>query len=124
MALRISGLFLLLGCLWILFSDRLVFSLFEEPYLQARLQLWKGWFFVVVVAVILLFLIKGYLSRNRKLSDSLELSEERFRCIIEKSVSGICITDEMGVFLYVNPAFQQIYGYSERELVGEKITKL
>jgi PAS domain S-box-containing protein len=124
MAVRISGMFLVLGCLWILFSDRLVFSLFDDLQMQVRLQLWKGWFFVVVVAVMLLFMIKRYLSRNSRLSNSLALSEERFKSIIEKSVSGICITDENGVFEYVNPAYQEIYGYPARELIGKKITKL
>lgn len=124
MAIRIATAFLVIGCAWILFSDRLVLHLFDDPEIHARLQLWKGWFFVIAVAVLLLFLIKGYLSRNRKLSESLYQSEERFRHIIEKSVSGICITDDNGVFEYVNPAICEIFGYSSNELVGNSISIL
>ncbi len=124
MAIRISALFLLIGGLWILFSDRMVVILADDPQEYARFQLWKGWFFVVAVSFILLFLIKGYLLRNRRLSDSLEQSEVRFGQIIEKSGSGICVTDENGIFEYVNSAYCRIYGYSSDELIGRSITLL
>jgi PAS domain S-box-containing protein len=124
MAIRISGVFLIIGGLWIFFSDKLVMYLFENPEQYALLQLWKGWFFVVSVSVILLLLIKNYLSRNRKLSDSLKESEERFRYIIEKSVSGICISNAEGEFEYVNKSFCEIVGYSAPELEGQSLTML
>jgi len=124
MAVRVSGMFLFLGGLWILFSDNLVLYFFDDPQVQARLQLWKGWFFVVVVSFLLLFMIKGYLRQNRRLSRSLQQSEQRFRSIIDKSVSGICITDRNGIFEYVNPAYCLIYGYSSRELLGNSIEML
>ena len=124
MAVRISGLFLVIGGAWILFSDRLVFLFFENPEKYAQLQLWKGEFFVFSVAVLLLLMIKNYLRRNRHLSDSLEQSEQRFKNVIEKSVSGICVTNREGVFEYVNPAFCEIHGFSENELLGNSIDML
>ncbi|MGM0376344.1 MAG: PAS domain-containing sensor histidine kinase [Bacteroidota bacterium] len=124
MAIRVSALFLFIGGLWIIFSDYLVSSFVEDPMLRARIQSWKGVFFVFAVALLLLFIIKGYLRRNRKLARSLQLSEERFRSIIEKSVSGICITNRDGAFEFVNPAFCQIYGYASKELLGQSITML
>jgi rsbT co-antagonist protein RsbR len=36
--------------------------------------------------------------------------------------SGICITNEQGVFEYVNPSYCRIYGYREEELVGQPFT--
>ena len=124
MAIRISGIFLIIGGLWIFFSDRLVLSFFEDPEQYARLQLWKGWFFVVSVSVILLLLIKNYLKSNRKLSTSLRASEERFRYVIEKSVSGICITKSDGLFEYVNQSFCEIVGYSPDEIENQSVTIL
>ncbi|MFO7999870.1 MAG: PAS domain S-box protein [Marinilabilia sp.] len=124
MAIRVSALFLIIGWLWIIFSDYVVSSFVEDPMLQAQLQSWKGVFFVLVVAFLLLFIIKGYLRRNRHLARSLRLSEERFRSIIEKSVSGICITNGDGIFEYVNPAFCKIYGYTPDELLGKPLTIL
>ncbi|RCW37446.1 PAS domain-containing sensor histidine kinase [Marinilabilia salmonicolor] len=124
MAVRVSVTFFLIGSAWILFSDRLVFLFFNHPSEYTNIQSWKGEFFVVSVAVLLLFMIKNYLRRNQKLSDSLAQSELRFKKVIDKSVSGICITDRYGVFEYVNPAFCAIYGYDVREFLDGKIDML
>jgi PAS domain S-box-containing protein len=124
MAIRISAVFLIVGALWILFSDRLVLLMFDDPTIHAKLQLWKGWFFVFVVAVLLLFMIKGYLAQAKQLSKSLNESEERFSHIIEQSVSGICITNNNGILEYVNQAFCEITGYSSNELTGHSVSIL
>ncbi|WP_234408636.1 PAS domain-containing protein [Marinilabilia salmonicolor] len=124
MAIRVSVTFFLLGSAWILFSDRLVFLLFDNPEEYTNIQSWKGEFFVITVAILLLLMIKNYLNRNRKLSESLEQSEQRFKKVIEKSVSGICITDKYGVFEYVNTAFCAIYGYEVNEFLKNKIDML
>ncbi len=42
-------------------------------------------------------------------------SEARFRAIIEQSISGICIIDANGIFLYVNPRLVVILGYARSE---------
>ncbi|MEN9723445.1 MAG: hypothetical protein RJB38_1431 [Pseudomonadota bacterium] len=41
-----------------------------------------------------------------------------FRCV-EDSSEAIMISDPKGVLLYVNPAWQRIYGFSESEAVGQ-----
>jgi rsbT co-antagonist protein RsbR len=53
---------------------------------------------------------------------ALQHSEAQFRTIIEHVPSGICITNEQGVFEYVNPSYCRIYGYREEELVGQPFT--
>lgn len=40
---------------------------------------------------------------------------------IEQSTLGVLITDDKGNVEYINPKFTEITGYSERELIGEKI---
>ena len=46
-------------------------------------------------------------------------SEQRFRAMVEQSISGIYIIDESGVLLYANPRFAEILGYdSPDELIG------
>jgi PAS domain S-box-containing protein len=53
---------------------------------------------------------------------SLRESEERFRAMIEQSISGTCIIGEDGRFIYVNPRLAAILGYAaERELVGKPV---
>lgn len=35
---------------------------------------------------------------------------------------GVCVTDDKGIFLYVNNAYCNIYGYSHNELIGNHFT--
>jgi len=49
-------------------------------------------------------------------------SEERFRAMVEQSVSGACIVDREGRFLYLNPRLVEILGYeSDEALMGRPV---
>ncbi|HOK56093.1 MAG TPA: PAS domain S-box protein [bacterium] len=54
-----------------------------------------------------------------KLYEDEELLKEWFN-LAEKSVAGIYIYDEDFNFLYVNPSFCNITGYTEEEIIGKK----
>ncbi len=56
-ALKIAGIYLVLGILYIIFSDELVHGIFRNPLLISRIQTYKGTAFIVVTAGILFFLI-------------------------------------------------------------------
>ncbi|MBI3894365.1 MAG: PAS domain S-box protein, partial [Acidobacteria bacterium] len=47
-------------------------------------------------------------------------SEVKFRCLVEQSLTGICIV-EGGRFTYVNPRFADIHGYAPEEMVGLRV---
>jgi len=50
---------------------------------------------------------------------ALQASEQRFRGLIEQSLTGVYITDtQTGVFLYANPRLEQMLGYGPGQLVG------
>jgi PAS domain S-box-containing protein len=59
-AVRIVALYLSLGGLWILFSDRLLIALVPDPALFGFLNLLKGWAFIVVTALFLYWLIQRH----------------------------------------------------------------
>jgi PAS domain S-box-containing protein len=52
---------------------------------------------------------------ERKLA---ELDHQRLTLAIEQSDEMVLITDTRGVILYVNPAFEEMTGYSKQEAVG------
>ena len=52
-AVRISGIYLLLGILWILFSDTLAEQIAPNAQVLARISLYKGWGFILVTALLL-----------------------------------------------------------------------
>lgn len=69
--LRIVLPYVALGSLWILFSDRLLLILSDDPYKMVELSTAKGWLFILVTALFLLFLVRGELSRQAALEAEL-----------------------------------------------------
>lgn len=68
-AAAIAFLYLFIGYVWIIFSDRLVFSLAAESSYLTQLQTYKGWAYVTVTALMLYFLAYRALQRERNLSE-------------------------------------------------------
>jgi PAS domain S-box-containing protein len=48
--------------------------------------------------------------------------EDRLQRIIESTPVGICITNEEGIFEYVNPQYCRLYHYDRDELIGQHFT--
>lgn len=59
-----------------------------------------------------------------KIEKSLKESEELYRTVFQNSPSGICLTDTKGCFIYMNQAYLNIVGYSEKELIGKSFTQI
>ncbi len=55
----------------------------------------------------------------KQLEKSLRESRELFESVIDTAAIGICVTDEEGRYVLVNPAYCATYGYSEEELLGK-----
>lgn len=62
-ARRITVLYIAVGSLWILLSDRLILLLTDDPDMLTSLQMYKGWFYVAVTGILLYYLIKRDLVR-------------------------------------------------------------
>jgi formate hydrogenlyase transcriptional activator len=57
------------------------------------------------------------LRRTRaELQSALQKSEERWRAVFDKSAIGVALTDEIGRFVAVNRAYENMLGYTEEEL--------
>ncbi|NMB87770.1 MAG: PAS domain S-box protein, partial [Chloroflexi bacterium] len=78
-ALRISLLYLVVGCLWILFSDYIVASLSSSIEMLAWLSTIKGWFYILTTALLLYWLIQRESSELRQREESLRLALDATR---------------------------------------------
>ncbi|MCU4156667.1 HAMP domain-containing histidine kinase [Carboxylicivirga sp. A043] len=83
---RLSAIYLVLGALWILFSDNVAAKLSENEAMLTLIQHYKGWFYVLATAVLLFFLSKTHLKRLRK-AESLARENEKLKTAFIENIS-------------------------------------
>lgn len=63
------------------------------------------------------------ITERRRAREALEVSEARFRSVIENSQSGILIIDDASKIVYINNEVTKIFGYSRKEMVNHNFRK-
>jgi|GEM_PF-6900350 len=69
-ALKMITVYFTVGMLWILLSDRLLSWLVSDPAVVAQIQLYKGWFYVVVTAAVFFVIIPRRIGQYKEAFDS------------------------------------------------------
>lgn len=83
-AFKISALYLFAGALWILLSDKLLINSIMSKQLISTISMVKGWFYVLVTAIILYFLIKMSFSKIQFTNKELIRQAEQLKQIAYK----------------------------------------
>lgn len=112
---RIALLYAFSGVLWILFSDTALLALTSDPVLLSRLQTYKGWFFILISAVLLFGLMSSMTRHRNMVLQELQESEEYNRLLFELSPVGLALCRMDGVLVDVNSAYGRIIGRSVAE---------
>lgn len=68
---KITLTYIILGALWILFSDELLYTLTNDPQRFQTFSTYKGWFFILVTGILLFILIKNEIKRRNILYNQL-----------------------------------------------------
>lgn len=137
-AFRITAIYVLFGCLWILFSDKILEQLFNVEKIITSLSMLKGWAYVIVTGIIIYLLINNALKKlknaEKKLSESyeelstivqeLKESEEKYRLVFENAPLGIVQFDNNGIITAVNNSVIKIIGSSKESLMGLNLMNL
>lgn len=114
---RISVIYLLIGCTWIALSDKVLF-LFHRTLDQDHIELissGKGLIFVLITSVLLWHLIR---LNNRRLAKS----EKQYRLMYEGSPMANWIYDLKSLkFVSVNDSAVKLYGHSHEEFLTKTI---
>jgi two-component system, cell cycle sensor histidine kinase and response regulator CckA len=118
---RIALAYLVIGAAWILGSGYVV-NLLTSGQSSQVIEVGKGWGFIVVTAAALyVVLARRAIAIRAAESARLAADEQRLRLAtaVEQAGEAILITDRDAHIVYVNPAFEQVSGYSRAELVGQ-----
>lgn len=132
---KIVLLYAVLGCLWILFSDNLVVSLFKDPHTVLWVSQLKGWGYVLVTSLLLYWLIKGSTQRlvqsqtllRQHAADLAESREVLLRYELLASNSRdiiLFLRRDDGRVVEANSAALKTYGYTLDEMLNLYIEDL
>lgn len=81
---RITLAYLIIGSLWILFSDHLVGNIFADKDLMTDIMIYKGWFYVLVTAVLFFGFLKRHLYKLRKTEAELEKHRSHLQELVDE----------------------------------------
>ena len=140
----ITLIYIVIGSLWILLSDRILSALVQNEEIYRQIQLFKGWFYVFATGVIFYLIIYRAFLLYRKTMDSLVssyeelnaiyeemvamneeldrqrtelgVSEERYRLVTEGVTDGIWDWDIVNDVYYVSDKWKQDFGYESQEI--------
>jgi PAS domain S-box-containing protein len=111
--------------LYIIFSDRIVEGLVQDPVVLSRIQTYKGLGFVLLTSIIIFLLIMNEFSKHRKhhqdISEKyiLELKEKNhfIQTVLNNLPLGVALNKfQEGHATYMNKRFVEIYGWPQEEL--------
>jgi len=77
-ALRISAIYLLVGVVWILLSDKVIEWFIPDPHDLILASLFKGWFYVLSSAWLIYLLVHA--ATRQTAHSNLQLSKANQRC--------------------------------------------
>jgi PAS domain S-box-containing protein len=103
-ALRIAGIYLLLGTLWILFSDKVAAILASNSQMLIRIGIYKGEGFIIVTALLLYWLINRHTA-------ALNESKQKLQLVIDSIPALISYVDTTKHYQFTNRAYEKWFGY-------------
>ena len=119
-AFQISVIYVLIGGLWILLSDRFAEAISKNIQTLTTISTYKGWGYVLVTGLILYWLIHSNNSHLQKENEELQAAEKNYQDIFDNATVGIFRSTPEGRYTTVNPTIAKIYGYDlPEEMVAE-----
>ena len=110
----IAGGYLVLGSLWILFSDRLAARVASNEEMFASISLYKGWGYVFITALLLYWLIQRYTAAMR-------VSEGQLHHVIDAMPAFISYVGTDRRYRFTNKTYHERY---EEDTVGKHIEEV
>jgi PAS domain S-box-containing protein len=124
-ALRLVVIYAIFASAWILFSDKAVWLLFDDPARITLASMIKGWLFVVVTSILLYGLIRRMLDRVLTASiKEFEAQKDVARTknlldnIADSSTDAIFAKDLKGRYLLINRETARVTGKTAEQALG------
>ena len=117
-AIRISGIYMLIGALWILFSDQLAARVALNEQMLIRISLYKGWGYVLITSLLLYWLIRRHIT-------ALTAGDMQRQMVMDTFPALIAYVDSHGYYQFANKTGYEWFrgsplGKSMAEMLGQR----
>lgn len=102
-SLKITGIYLLIGVLWILFSDIVAQRISTNREMLTTISIYKGWGFILVTSILLYWLIQRHTEEVRE-------DEKKLRLVTDAIPALISYIDSDRVYRFSNQAYEEWFG--------------
>jgi len=120
----IAIIYIIVGFLWIQFSDQLVLTIFDDPESITRAQSLKGWLFVVASGLLIFFLVLQSNNMLGEIIHGLNRTNKKFESTLENAPIGIAHHSPDENWFEVNQTLCNLFGYEKDELIRMKFSDL
>lgn len=122
-AFKIAAIYGVFSALWILLSDQMLYLMVKDPQIMTKIQMLKGWMFILISAGIIFLLLRREIQKLRLSDTALQESEEKYRFLLNSSKDAVFIHQpsndgRLNPFIEVNEVACQTYGYTKEEFMA------
>jgi len=86
---RIAAAYLILGGIWIIFSDRILHFFIKDSDTLTDFQTYKGWFYVIITAILFFFFLRKHLLHLRKTEKELAQHKDNLLELVEEKTKDL-----------------------------------
>lgn len=123
-ALRLALVLAAFGVLWVSLSNDFMSEFAPGKAELSRYHTYVEWFYVLVTALLVYFLVKRVLDRQTVIEDELRSSEARLKLFIEHAPVALAMLDREMRYLAVSRHWMAVYGLVEKDIIGKSFGKV
>ena len=123
-SLKIVLIYVLIGCIWILLSDRILEWMDGGTGRLTLLQTYKGWFYVIATGVLLYLLIHRSVTEIKSSELKKQEAGAKYSELVENASDIVYSTDTSGKFTSINGAGESITGYRRAEFLEKNLADI
>jgi PAS domain S-box-containing protein len=113
--------YFVMGIAWIFGSDRVLNLVVADPATVQAVQMYKGWAYVSITAVLLYWLCVNMMARLGSTRDRLKQTRENFWRLVESSHDGMWVVDKEGRVVLANARLAAILGEHKDSIVARGV---
>ena len=113
---KIALIYAGISVLWILFSDQLLSALVNDIDTMTRIQMVKGWIFILATSYLIFLLLHRDIKKYSRVEEALRYSREQLLSLMDTLPTAVSWADARGNIEYSNKKFHELFGYTLEDI--------